>query len=294
MDSQSFFQKPHPTRAWAPKRNASGYFIDRAHRIKTRVSISSQGLRDSEIPLERDPRKLRILLLGGSAVAGFEVEKNQCVDTVLEALLSKHLEAEVINAGVPGYDLTQSHLYLKEEGHLFKPDLVIYFSVSQRAAEPAKSKNLWISRNFFLQRVHQTFYKYSYIYRGTFSFALKKLDRVVLKDRSSTLGPDEKITRSLFESMAKLTREFGSDFALFEFSNGSPVYLPESSLRKIAADLKIDLIKTHEKFSQAKEGTYYFSPEGYWNPTGHLKAAEILFSYLTHEGWELMREKVQR
>jgi hypothetical protein len=90
------------------------------------VRINSLGLRGPEVE-EREPGELRILFLGDSVVAGFEVPYEQTLTAVLEDQLGRRLErpVRVINAAVRGYGTDQSYLYFRERGHRLGPDLVI-------------------------------------------------------------------------------------------------------------------------------------------------------------------------
>ena len=90
------------------------------------VEINSDGLRGPEI--EAVPEDgVRILLLGDSMVAGFEVEHEETFAVQMERMLSEALPfpVQVINAGVRGYGTDQSYLYYRERGRKFEPDIVL-------------------------------------------------------------------------------------------------------------------------------------------------------------------------
>lgn len=92
------------------------------------IRINSKGLRDDEMSYEKPDGTRRILLLGDSIAAGFEVERPFVIDSVLEKKLSDKWKkpVEVINAGVRGYSTGQELLYLKNEGRRYAPDIVLY------------------------------------------------------------------------------------------------------------------------------------------------------------------------
>lgn len=94
--------------------------------FETPISINSIGLRGPEVSPSQ-PGELRVLVLGDSIVAAFEVAREDTFVFRLARLLERRLNRPVttINAGVRGYGTDQSYLYYRERGHLLKPDIVI-------------------------------------------------------------------------------------------------------------------------------------------------------------------------
>ncbi|NUQ62537.1 MAG: SGNH/GDSL hydrolase family protein [Pirellulales bacterium] len=80
---------------------------------------NSQGLRDDEIGPKRG---YRILLLGDSYTCGYGVERPR----LFADLLEKELHAEVVNAGVGGFEIIHQLHYFRTRAREFHPDLVIY------------------------------------------------------------------------------------------------------------------------------------------------------------------------
>ena len=95
----------------------------------TKIQINSEGLRGPEITKKNG---LRILVLGDSITAGFEVPFKDTYSAQLQLLLNKKLDTpvQVINAGVRGYGTDQSFLYYKEKGKNLQADLVLFQHVS--------------------------------------------------------------------------------------------------------------------------------------------------------------------
>jgi len=93
------------------------------------VDINSHGLRGPETPYEKPPTTFRILNLGDSVVMGWGVREENTYGRRLESLLneegSNNLSFEVINAGVPGWNLENALAYLQAEGLKYKPDLIL-------------------------------------------------------------------------------------------------------------------------------------------------------------------------
>lgn len=97
--------------------------------------ISRQGLRDVEHAAEKESGRQRILVLGDSFMYGDGVAIEETMPRQLAGLKP---DAEIINAGVRGYDLGQEYLYYRTRGHAFDPDLVILaFFINDLAPDPS-------------------------------------------------------------------------------------------------------------------------------------------------------------
>ncbi len=94
--------------------------------FRTPISINSLGLRGPELG-DLPSEGYRILVLGDSFVAGFEVEWGKTFPMLVEQALDRRLDfpVQVINAGVRGYGTDQSLLYYRTHGRRLKPDLVV-------------------------------------------------------------------------------------------------------------------------------------------------------------------------
>jgi len=93
------------------------------------VDINSHGLRGPEISYEKPPATFRILNLGDSVTMGWGVREEDTYGRRLESILNASgrggLRFQVINAGVPGWNLENAQAYLQEEGSKYQPDLVL-------------------------------------------------------------------------------------------------------------------------------------------------------------------------
>lgn len=90
-------------------------------------TINSRGLRsDREFEYTKPPGVLRIVSLGDSFTAGYEVAADETFSSVLEEeLRAAGLEVEVLNAGVSGYSNAEALLYLERELLKYEPDIVL-------------------------------------------------------------------------------------------------------------------------------------------------------------------------
>jgi lysophospholipase L1-like esterase len=90
------------------------------------ATINARGLRGPLIPFERNAGTFRILLLGDSIAFGYGVAESETVAARLAIRLDhRGLATEVINAGVPSYNVEQEVAYLAAEGTGYQPDWVV-------------------------------------------------------------------------------------------------------------------------------------------------------------------------
>jgi len=144
-----FWQKD-PLLGWAHTPNSEAVYVGPRPwpvEFEAPVRINSLGLRGPEIA-ELPENGYRIMVLGDSLVAAFEVPWQQTFSALLEAEMKREfdLPVQVINAGVRGYGTDQSYLYYKERGSLLRPDLVIFI---HGANDPADNITLHRMRRIF-------------------------------------------------------------------------------------------------------------------------------------------------
>ncbi len=91
------------------------------------IHINSLGLRGKE-PGARGEDAYRILFMGDSMIAGFEVAEHETLSVRTQEKLNDSLpfEVETINAGVRGYGTDQSYLYYTLRGRKLEPDMVVF------------------------------------------------------------------------------------------------------------------------------------------------------------------------
>jgi hypothetical protein len=93
---------------------------------RTRVSINSLGLRGPE-PTTEDPAALRVLAIGDSVTAAFEVPYPETFGARIEDKLSEQLgiSTRVFNGGVRGYGLDQTYLWYRDRLRGLDPHAVL-------------------------------------------------------------------------------------------------------------------------------------------------------------------------
>jgi lysophospholipase L1-like esterase len=92
-----------------------------------RFRTNNAGFRDDE-PYRhaKPPGTFRVLVLGDSHTAGFEVHQGETYSAVLrDRLRARGLRAEVLNAGVSGLGTAEQLAFLEQEGWKYAPDVVV-------------------------------------------------------------------------------------------------------------------------------------------------------------------------
>ncbi len=105
--------------------NAAGWFTEEN---EVYVTINGQGYRDRDRTLRADPGVFRVAVVGDSNVAGFMVNAEETFTRVAERTVSASMpgrKIEVLNFGVPNYNLAQQFLTLHDDVFAYRPDLVI-------------------------------------------------------------------------------------------------------------------------------------------------------------------------
>jgi hypothetical protein len=97
-----------------------------------RVHVNSHGFRGSEVANEKPSGVTRICVVGDSWAFGWGVDQEHVVTAVMQrrlAALGK--SCEVLNFAVPGYNLQQQEIVLREKVLGFSPDiLIIAFNIN--------------------------------------------------------------------------------------------------------------------------------------------------------------------
>ena len=97
-----------------------------------RLTTNSLGFRGPEIPLEKPPGTVRVLVLSDSVAFGWGVDDEVTFLRKFEQRLATEIgkPVEVVNTGHPMYDSVQEHALLRDEGLRLQPDLVLLVYVT--------------------------------------------------------------------------------------------------------------------------------------------------------------------
>ena len=109
----------------------TGYDLQPGFRLRSsvyRISINSLGLRGPEINRQKPPGVKRIAIVGESSAFGYFVSDGEEAARLVEQTLNERGDnVEVINGGVPGYNLFQSTVRFREVLAPLQPDIVIAY-----------------------------------------------------------------------------------------------------------------------------------------------------------------------
>jgi hypothetical protein len=123
------FELYDPDRGWVFERGKTGMYFNVGclAEFRSRVTINSQGLHDVEHTYHKPPDTYRILIVGDSTVASFEVPLEQAFFRLLEAHLNNRGDRryEIIGGGFRGYGTDLELVYYEQEGRRYQSDLVI-------------------------------------------------------------------------------------------------------------------------------------------------------------------------
>ena len=129
-------------RGWTPNCYATGlaFFVPQpnsGHTLRPNlrlrssayeVSVNRWGFRGPELKLEAAEGVCRIAVLGGSSVFGYLVPDGQESCRILKSeLTDRGVHCEVLNAGVPGFNITQCRHRFSDEVARFEPDYVLLY-----------------------------------------------------------------------------------------------------------------------------------------------------------------------
>ncbi len=89
--------------------------------------INAQGFRnDTSFSYDKPPGIIRILSVGDSHTAGFEVRQEETFSYVTRELLKRRgISSQVINSGVSGFGTAEELVFLMAEGVRYHPDVVV-------------------------------------------------------------------------------------------------------------------------------------------------------------------------
>ncbi len=112
------------------------------HGNSSSVRINSLGFRGDDITLAKPPGTVRIVCVGASTTFCTGVSSNEAAwPRLLEKEISQkypNTKWQVVNAGVPGYCMSQSLINLKRRVLPLDPDLVIFYEAHNQLANDTR------------------------------------------------------------------------------------------------------------------------------------------------------------
>lgn len=269
------------------------------------LNTNSKGFRGKdEHAYDKDPNKLRILLLGDSFTFGDEVSDNETYAYYLQEMLP---QVEVINMGVHGYGHDQMLLLLREEGVNYKPDIVILGFLAMDM-----SRNLLNFRDYAKPRFDldngelkligtpvprpEDFLKWNWArpmisdvvsiarYRFMKSYGLLEKEKKKADITTAILAEIIKLTDSIHAIPIFVYLPPGG-----EISDHAALTQGEKFLFSMCrTNDKVRCFSARPHFAEkTAEGTI-FSSKLHWGPEGHLATAEAIKHYLVDGGYVVL------
>ena len=127
---------------WGLRYNEPGaHYRHRSPDVNVAFRINAQGMRaDEDYAYAKPQGRRRIICLGDSFTAGYEVEQEETFARVLEReLTARGHSAQVLNAGVSGYSNAEALLYLERELYRYEPDVVVLSFFSNDLADNVRT-----------------------------------------------------------------------------------------------------------------------------------------------------------
>jgi hypothetical protein len=227
------------------------YLTPRQRDWKYSASINAQGFRGN--PAQDRGTRPRVIVVGDSNAFGLGVDDDETFSVVLEQRLEGR--AEVLNWGVPGYNLVQIMELLRTRGRPYEPDVVVY-ALHFNDLEPVAAPNASVIRYTRWSHVYALYRHVKYLVDEDFEV---RLDRD--REQRVRAGLDA------LDSFVELSREW--NFLPIVFQASCADHPDEPQIRQLfrhAASLGVAAIE--EEPAYCSYG--YWIPED-WHPTakGH-------------------------
>ncbi len=218
---------------------------------KHSASINAQGFRGESVQ-DRAGRP-RVIVIGDSIAFGLGVNDDETFSVVLENELEG--EAEVLNWGVPGYNLVQTLELLRTKGEQYEPAVVVY-ALNYNDLEPVAIESARVIRYTLWSNIYSIYRHLRFLAGEDFEVRLERN-----REQRARAGFDA------LDSLVQLSREWGFHPIVFQTScTGGIDGLEIMQLLRHAASLGVTTVQGEPEYC-----TYhYWIPED-WHPTaeGH-------------------------
>lgn len=251
------------------------------------VTINADTLNDRfDYSIIKPPRTFRIIALGDSWTYGQFVHTRDTYPEVLEDLLNRESRCEsltkfeVLNLGVPNYDIRYAVERFLRRGQKYNPDLVLWLLVRNDFDE---------MQEFLVPRTRQ--YLREFAGRG-------ELDRETFERYQNAWNQSAALGAVWQRSVADQQHEYGIEhvraYQAAALRTLGDSYRGPLILFTLPSVTGIEKVHTAivEAFARERNGTYFYEspldlkvvgaryPDGHPNPKGHHLIAQDLFEYL--------------
>jgi lysophospholipase L1-like esterase len=270
--------------------------------------INRQGMRNREVETEKPAGTRRIAILGDSIAFGYWVAEDDAFPRQLEKMLTstaEHAAVEVLNFGVPGYNVAQETEILRERALDFDPDLVIValclndlewesYEHGLVMDRGTRSEHLtgWIYERLLDHSLLASWVEYRLAERAARREFVRTRDPWVGPLYAETLAQQQDALTARFRDLASVLEIGGKKrpglVAVFPTFGGRFENYRHADFHRLAAkgaaDAGLDLVDLLDCF----RGYDYHDVRVdvvHPSPLGHRVAAHALADALCHRGW---------
>lgn len=277
------------------------------------IRINRQGFRGADFPETRSTTP-RIAVIGDSIAAGYGVAEEEAFPSRLAAeITGGGTAAEVLNFGVPGYNLDHLVALWQARVAAFEPELVVYAMClndgrpelrlnAVGVLEPAGAIDLtptraqpgrlpvpgkrWLAEHSALYRL--TMSRYDLLLRRL-GVRAEPLPVSAELDLLYDGSPEAVQIRGRLMSLVESVRQRGADLILLCFPTADQLGVedprPQAALKALSASLGVTFIDLHPAFVRASRAHgHVFDADGlHPNAVGHETAARELVGAV--QGW---------
>ncbi|MEX2496661.1 MAG: GDSL-type esterase/lipase family protein [Woeseia sp.] len=270
------------------------------------VSIGPAGLRGPD-PRPRQPNTFRVVCLGDSFTWGFGVGDDEAFPSVLERRLANRypaIDAQVVNAGVPGYGTYDELRFLQSRLDLLDPDLLVLTFLAENdfveSRDPAlgrvRVEDGWL-RSPVPPR-EEPWQTLDWIKNHSHAARLLSERAGYLATRSGLLSVERIAPRVSPEDEELALRLLGEIARLAGTRGAATVFMFTSSQAPVIAEAAAEIAGSNIVARAAREAgaghidlpavfrmredrfELYYQRDGHWTAAGHSAAAEALYDYI--------------
>jgi len=281
------------------------------------VRINSRGLRGPEVDLKKSPGTYRVLNLGDSVVFGWGVRYEDTYGCQLQELLNQRyggepVTYEIVNAGVPRWNMHNVLAYLEAEGLDYQPDLILLNFTTVNDVYGGSSTEVSSEPLLDWLRDHTYSWPFLSVQYHLLEARLGQRDAIpVLNPPSEAMAyfptreddPQWDVVWEPIRDMATLAAEHGSEFLLivlptaFQVQHVAYSDVPQQVLGGRGREdgvVVLDLLPVFREACQEVPAAESCGPEGrylwadmWMHPSalGHRLVAERLLDELEGRGW---------
>lgn len=285
------FDVPHPTRGWSLRPGLTDAPAFSGKRVSS-TSRGARGRREHRVP--KPTGVARLLLLGDSFTFGEDVSDDETFAHHLQGLLPG---VETVNLGVHGYAHDQMLITLREEGPVFRPDLVLLGFVADDAPRNLVGFRDYAKPRFVLDGDQLVLVSSPVPSPEALLSSLRlrprALDLLTMLHQQLAwrLGPRrremERLTLALLGEIVATARGLGARVAVADLPTWKDLDLPtprptptEETLAAFCQGKNVPLVRLRPAFLAARRAGMAVDSSRHWGPAEHRLAAEGIAAFL--------------